>query len=211
MRVVHEFLGAKHAGPVTGQALAACQPGTVCITNHRHKLTRMSCMRSACTPVVDVVFSHACRAASSGAPSCRGSGRSCLSSFTTKGLHAFVGAAYTYLARRTATKRSCNAVGNTSFARAHGRLRGPALHGHRHIHFDTANLQLDRHTKTSMTTATWMTTTRARTLHRLRLELKVAPQRGRVQGILEALLTYDIRRELLRLLDSTFKRFQLAF
>ena len=56
-----------------------------------------------------------------------------------------------------------------------------------------------------------MTPTRARTLHRLRLELKVAPQRGRVQGILEAVLTYDIKRELSRLLDSTFKRFQLAF
>jgi hypothetical protein len=90
-------------------------------------------------------------------------------------------------------------------------LRGPALHGRRHIHFETTNLQLDGHTKTSMTTATWMKTKRTRTLHRLRLELKVAPQGGRVQGIVEAVLTHDIRRELSRLLDSIFKRFQLAF
>ena len=56
-----------------------------------------------------------------------------------------------------------------------------------------------------------MKTKRTRTLHRLRLELKVAPQGGRVQGIVEAVLTHDIRRELSQLLDSIFKRFQLAF
>ena len=84
-----------------------CGSGTA---NNRQTHTRMSGKRSACAPVVDVVFSHARRAASSGAPSCRGSARSCASSLTTKSIHGSVGAAYTCLIRRTATKRSCNAV-----------------------------------------------------------------------------------------------------
>ena len=51
-------LGAKQAatGPLVGQALTACQPGTGCIANHCQTHTRMSGKRSACTPVVDVVF-----------------------------------------------------------------------------------------------------------------------------------------------------------